>query len=163
LGPNNVSFSDVIGTALRQGHKVFVVLGSNHLMRTGARDGGSNTTTMVESRFRGAMYVAWMYTGRPGGAEADARMAREHWAAPSLVRMSDSWIGAIPSGDHRFADRADALLYLGPPDSLAVEQALASYFDVPYRRELDRRSWIEWGDSARARTFLKLPPPPRPR
>jgi len=163
LGPNNVSFSDVIDNVLQKGHRAFVVLGSNHLMRTGSRDGGANTTTMVESRFRGAMYVAWMYNGRPGSPDAEARMAREHWVAPSLVSMSDSWIGSMPVGERRFADLADALLYLGPADSLVVEeQAPPSGFDVSYRRELDRRSWIEWGDSARARTFLKLPalPPP---
>jgi enterochelin esterase family protein len=36
----------------------------------------------------------------------------------------------------------------------------AGSYDVAYRRELDRRSWIEWGDSTRARRFLELPPVP---
>ena len=160
LGPNDISFSDVIAGDVARDRRVFVVLGSNHLMRTGARDGSRNTTTMVESRYPGATYVAWLYNGRPGGPEVDARIAREHWAAPSLVPMRDSWVGAIPVGDGHFSELADALLYLGPPASLSVDQAPVSDFDVPYRRELDRRSWLEWGDSSRARTFLRLPPPP---
>src|SRR5262249_244923 len=48
----------------------------------------------------------------------------------------------------------------GLPSTLESANPAASEFDVAYRNELDRRSWIEWGDSARARTFLKLDKPP---
>lgn len=158
LGDNNQSFADVLtNDVLAKGHRAFVVLGSNHLMRTGSRDDGPNTTTRVEWRYPGSMYVAWLYNGRPGGADADARMSRDGWCAPSVVPLHDSWIGAISAGSHRFDEIADALLYLGPSAALKEELPSDSDFEKPYRRELDRRSWIEWGDSSRARTFLHLP------
>ena len=161
LGDNNVSFADVIANdVLAKGHRALVVLGSNHLMRTGTRDDGANTTTRVESRFPGSMYVAWLYNGRPGGDEADARMTTERWSAPSLVDLRTSWLGGIPAGRHRFSDAADAVLFLGTSKQLQQEEPTPDYFDMAYRRELDRRSSIEWGDSSRARTFLKLAPPP---
>ena len=161
LGNNDESFADVIeNEVLAKGRRAFVVLGSNHLMRTGARDDGPNTTTRIERKYPGATYVAWLYNGRPGGAEADARMMQEGWDVPSLVPLRGNWAGAIPAGSHRFDEAADALLYLGPSDRLETEEAPVSAFDISYRRELDRRSWIEWGDSARARTFLRLAPVP---
>jgi enterochelin esterase family protein len=157
LGDNNVSFTSLIeDEVLAKGRRALVVLGSNHLMRTGARDGGPNTTTRVEERFPGSIYVIWLYTGRPGSDEANARMARENWHIPSVHPLAGAWLGAIPAAGRRFQDLADAVLYLGPPDSLRVAQFPVASFDVDYRRELERRSWIEWGDSSRARRFLAL-------
>lgn len=161
LGDNNVSFADVINNeVLAKGRKAFVVLGSNHLMRTGARDDGPNTTTRVLATYPGSMYVAWLYNGRPGGSDADARMTAEGWQARSLVPLAGTWAGSIPAAAHRFDEAADALLYLGPSATLEELKAPPEEFEMSYRRELERRSWIEWGDSARARTFLRLPPPP---
>lgn len=162
LGDNNVSFAEVIeNEVLASGRKALVVLGSNHLMRTGTRDDGPNTTTRVEARYPGSMYVVWLYNGRPGGTGVDARMVRERWRKPSLVPLRGNWVGAVPAGRHRFADIADALLYLGPSSSLEVVMAPPVAFDLAYRRELDRRSQIEWGDPSRARRFLGLPAAPQ--
>jgi enterochelin esterase-like enzyme len=161
LGDNDVSFADIIANdILARGHRALVVLGSNHLMRTGTRTDEPNTTTRVESKFPGSMYVAWLYNGRPGGGEADVRMTTERWSAPLLVDLGNSWLGGIPAGRHRFSEVADAVLFLGTSTQLQVEEPTSDYFDIAYRRELDRRSLIEWGDSSRARTFLKLAPPP---
>ena len=157
LGDNNVSFTHVItADVLARHRKAFVVLGSNHLTRTGTRDGGPNTTTYVEAQYPGSTFVVWMYTGRPGGDEADAQMLRERWTAPSLVPLRGTWAGAIRLNAHPMDEVADALLYLGPSTTLTEERPATDSFDLSYRRELDRRSWIEWSDSARARTFLKL-------
>lgn len=162
LGDNNLRFADVIERlVIAQGRRALVVLGSNHLARTGDRRGGPNTTTRVNRAFPGSLYVIWLYTGRPGSPDASARMMREGWEIPSLHPLHGSWAGALPASGHRFDDVADALLYLGPPDSLRTAEAPASAFDPAYRRELDRRSWIEWGDSSRARRFLNLPGPPQ--
>src|SRR6185437_8554774 len=157
LGDNNISFADVISNeVLGKGHRALVVLGSNHLMRTGTRDDGPNTTTRVEARYPGSMYVVWLYNARPGGPDADARMTREGWSVPSVIPLRGNWAGAIPAAAHRFDEAADALLYLGPSTSLETMAAAREGFDLSYRRELDRRSWIEWGDSTRARRFLQL-------
>lgn len=161
LGDNNISIADVItNDVLAGGRRALVVLGSNHLMRTGARDDGPNTSTRVLSKYPASMYVAWLYNGRPGNDEASRRMTNERWPKPALLTLGGSWAAAIPAGNHRFGEIADGLLYLGQPDSLHIEQADPASFDIPYRRELDRRAWLEWGDSTRLRTFLHLPPVP---
>jgi enterochelin esterase-like enzyme len=161
LGDNNLSFARVITSdVLAKNRKALVVLGSNHLARSGARDGSPNTTTRVEAKDPGAMYVVWLYNGRPGGPAADDRIEQEGWASPSVVPLRATWAGALPAGNRRLQDLADALLYLGPSKSLKREPRPVSDFDAEYRRELDRRSWIEWSDSARARTFLNLPGTP---
>ena len=157
LGDNNISFADVISNeVLAKDRRALVVLGSNHLMRTGTRDDGPNTTTRVEARYPGSMYVVWLYNARPGGPDADARMTREGWSAPSIIPLRGNWAGDIPAAAHRFDEAADALLYLGPSSSLETVAARRESFDLSYRHELDRRSWIEWGDSTRARRFLQL-------
>ena len=157
LGDNNVSFASVIANQVLAAHRrALAVLGGNHLMRTGTRDGGPNTTTRVEALHPGAMHVVWLSNGRPGGDDVDARITDEHWPRPSLVSLRGTWIGQIAAGAHRFEDIADDLLYLGPARELVTEQAPATSFDSAYVVELDRRSWIEWGDSTRARRFLGL-------
>jgi len=161
LGDNNLSFADVITNGvLAKGKRAFVVFGSNHLMRTGARDDGPNTTTRVLSKYPASMYVAWLYNARPGSDEASRRMSLEHWPKPALVPLAGSWVGTIPAGNHRFGEIADAVLYLGHPDSLHVEDADPALLDASYRRELDRRAWLEWGDSSHLRSSLHYQPAP---
>ena len=51
LGDNNISFADVvIHEVLEKKHRALVVLGSNHVTRSGDRNGNDNTTTRIESR-----------------------------------------------------------------------------------------------------------------
>src|SRR5262249_7204153 len=60
------------------------------------------------------------------------------------------------AGVSRLGTRADALLFLGTTQALEtvpLAHADLESYDVG---EVDRPSWIEWGDSARARTFLGL-------
>jgi len=157
LGDNNVSFASVIVDQVVARHRrALVVLGSNHLTRGGARDGGPNTTTRVEARAAGAMQVIWLYTGRPGGDDVDPRIERERWPRPALLPTRGTWVGAIAAGSRRLEDIADAFLHLAPARELVTEQAPAESFDSAYASELDRRSWIEWGDSTRARRFLGI-------
>ena len=91
-----------------------------------------------------------------GGEDIDARVAREAWPRPALVALHGTWIGAIAAGSRRLEDLADALLYDAPAGELVTEAAPAGSFDRTYVSELDRRSWIEWGDSTRARRFLGI-------
>jgi enterochelin esterase family protein len=158
LGDNNVTFASVItGQVLAPRHRALVVLGSNHLTRGGDRNGGPNVTTRVDARDPGALYVVWLYTGRPGGDDVEARIQRERWPVPALAPLRGTWAGAIAAGSRRLEDVADALLYLAPARDLVTEMSPPEAFDVAYVDELDRRSWIEWGDSTRARRFLGLP------
>lgn len=155
LGDNNRTFARVIEeNVLARGRKALVVLGSNHLTRGGDRDGGPNTTTLVETRHPTSMFIVFLYTGRPGGEIADARFTQDGWQAPAVVRLRGAWPGAIEAGSRRLENLAHALLFLGTSQALATEEAPVSAFDPAYLSELDRRSAIEWGDPTKARRFL---------
>jgi len=160
LGSNDDSFARVIEEeVLAKHHKALVVLGSNHLARGGSlRDGSPNTTTRVESRHPGSMFVVVQFNGWPGGAPTEARIAGERWAVPSLRALPGSWIGAMElgNGGGTLESRADAILYLGPTHDLHPETATFSELWTYDTDELDRRSWVEWGDSVRARRFLGM-------
>src|SRR5205807_5863232 len=59
LGDNNVSFADVvIHEVLENRRHALVVLGSNHVTKSGDRNGDADTTTRIEARFPGSTYVA---------------------------------------------------------------------------------------------------------
>jgi enterochelin esterase-like enzyme len=163
LGPNDVSFARVIeDSVLAKGRKALVVLGSNHLGRRGEfRDDAPNTTTRVEAAHPGAMWIVLTWSGWPGGDAAETRLVAEHGVTPALVPLAGSWLGALPiesraGARSRFDQRADALLWLGPMKSLDAEPPVRAELDAYDVDELDRRSWIEFGDSARARKFLGL-------
>jgi enterochelin esterase-like enzyme len=136
LGDNNVSFSDVIlNQVLAKKRHALVVLGSNHVTKTGDRNGGSNTTTMVEARYPGSTYVTmlWVTPDRPAG-----------WNPPVFYDLAGT------SLDVRFTD---AWIYVGPQDSLITSKPPAGSLDAEYMKEVDRRSMIEWGE-LRGRKFL---------
>jgi len=162
LGPNDVSFARVIADSVLAKHrKALVVLGSNHLGRGGAfRDGSPNTTTRLDADHPGAMFVVLMFSGWPGGDTTEARIAREQWPTPALCPLAGNWPGALQvasqAGIVRLDRRADALLFLGPTRALDEEPPNRADLDTYDAGELDRRSWVEWGDSTRARKFLGL-------
>jgi len=162
LGPNDVSFARVIlDQVLAKHHRAFVVLGSNHLGRKGSfRDGSENTTTRVEAAAPGAMYVALMFSGWPGGDTTESRILRERWPVPGLCDCKGAWPGdlliANASGVSKLASRADGLLFVGPTASFEVEPPRRADLENYDADEIDRRSFVEWGDSARARRFLGL-------
>ncbi|HEY4100350.1 MAG TPA: alpha/beta hydrolase-fold protein [Gemmatimonadales bacterium] len=153
LGDNNVSFADVIiNDVLKKRHKALVVLGSNHLMHGGSpRDGTPNTTSRVEAQFPGAMYVALEFTGWPGGDTTGMRIASERWPNRSIAAVAGTWLAPVlvGSNNYRFDALADGLLYLGPAEAFHREEMPPSYYDQAYITEVPRRSWIEFGDSAR--------------
>ncbi len=162
LGANDVSFANlIVEKVIARHHHALVVLGSNHLAHLGSfRDGRPNTATGVESRFPKSIYVMLMFSGWPGGDSTDSRIAAEHWVVPSVSALKDTWLGAMSVGEGdartRLDTRADALLYLGSTKSLDEETPLHSELETYDYDELDRRSWIEWGDSTKARRFLNL-------
>ena len=162
LGPNDVSFARVIREeVLARHHKALVVLGSNHLGRGGSfRDRSENTTTRVEAAAPGSMYVALMFSGWPGGDTTESRIARERWPVPGLCSCHGEWPGELlvanASGVSKLGSCADGLLYMGPTAALSEQLPARSEVETFDTDELDRRSYIEWGDSTRARKFLGL-------
>ena len=162
LGPNDVSFARVIcDSVLAKHRRALVVLGSNHLAHGGSfRDHSPNTATRVEARYPGSMYVVLLFSGWPGGDTTEARIVEEHWPVPSLTALAGNWTGALmvvnAAAAYRLETRADALLFLGTTQALDLEPPLRSELETYDVNELDRRSWLEWGDSTRIRRFLNL-------
>jgi hypothetical protein len=155
LGDNNISFAEVITEqVLRRKDRALVVLGSNHVFKSGDRDGGDNTTTRVESRYPGSTYVVLLLC--EGGV---ARAAQDLLRLPNLSPPALLELAGYPPGKSTDPEelplikKANALLYLGPPESLKLVLPSVGSLEPEYLKEVDRRSMIEWGE-LRARKFL---------
>jgi len=61
LEDNNISISNVVvSQVLEKKHHTLVVLGSNHVTKSGDRNGSDNTTTRIESRYPSSTYVVML-------------------------------------------------------------------------------------------------------
>lgn len=152
LGNNDSSFTDVIvNQVLTRKRRALVVLGSNHVTKSGDRDGYTNTTTEVEKRYPGCCYVILIHA-RETDAIPEESLGFASEQSPALF---DAYSLSRMRGmrDLRISERADALLYLGPRKSLRMAYPAKGTLEPEYLREIDRRSMIEWGE-LRARQFL---------
>ncbi|HVH70859.1 MAG TPA: hypothetical protein VNB49_07100 [Candidatus Dormibacteraeota bacterium] len=157
LGDNNISFADVIlNEVLRKKHRALVVLGMNHVLKSGDRNGDPDTTTRVESRYPGSTYVVLLDNRgllHPA-VEEFVRFDRLRENVSVLCELAGTRLGEAADGDAApLARKADALLYLGPPEALTLSFPPAGSLEPAYLKEVDRRSMIEWGE-LRARKFL---------
>jgi hypothetical protein len=155
LGDNNISISNVvISQVLEKKHHALVVLGSNHVTKSGDRAGNDNTTTRVESRFPGSTYVVMLlYVGALDHSLED-QLGLPPRNAPALYELAG--IPQAKTRDQRgtvLLERADALLYLGPREGYALTLPASGSLEPAYLKEIDRRSMIEWGE-LRARKFF---------
>lgn len=149
LGDNNVSFADVIvNEVLRRGHRALVVLGTNHVTKSGDRNGNQDTTTRVESRYPGSTYVVLLDNRGllEPPAEELVRLHQLPQNAPILCELAGTPLGDFADRATPLARKADALLYLGPPEALTRAFPPAGSLEPTYRKEVDRRSMIEWGE-----------------
>jgi hypothetical protein len=151
LGHRDQWYAQVVkDEVLAKHHRAFLIAGSAHFLRE-----QGNGYIEPELRRAGAKtFVILAGTNAVNGYDnLDRRF--DHWSAPSIALLSGSWVGellAIPviSGGTEGAgstlklkDAADALLYLGPRDSLiAVETVREEVDGTPYGKELLRRMTI---------------------
>lgn len=155
LGDNNISIADVIlDQAMKQKRRTLVVLGSNHVTKSGDRDGADNVTTRIESHYPGAAYVVLLdsaVTLDPASQELLRISARN---APALYEIAGAPLEKSTGKDGLpLIKKADALLCLGPPEKLTLALPPSGSLEPAYLQEVDRRSMIEWGE-LRARKFL---------
>jgi hypothetical protein len=155
LGDNNVSFAEVIEKeVLARKHHAFVVLGANHVRKSGAGDGAPNTTTRIEAHYPGSTFVVLLnYWGllTPDVQNEVDSLNRD---TPVLYALTGTPLGEI--ADQKgvpLVKRGDALLYLGPPEGFTLAFPARGSLEPDYLEEIDRRSMIEWGE-LRARKFL---------
>jgi len=151
LGDNNVSIANVIlGQVLHRKRHALVVLGTNHVVR----DEGGNTTARVEAEYPGSTYVALMLCPGTVALAAQELLRSTNPPTPALMRLGGAFYAKPKNHNESSLDKkADALLYLGPPQSLTMQFPPPASLEPEYMKEVDRRSMIEWGE-LRARKFL---------
>lgn len=155
LGDNNLSLADAVVTqVLQKGQRALVVLGSNHVMKSGDRNGAPNTTTRIEAAFHGSTYVVLLDYQSLLEESVQSELDSLARGAPALYLLSGTRSGRNPDKrGRRLLSDADALLYLGPPRKLSMASPAPGSLEPSYLKELDRRSMIEWGD-LRARKLI---------
>ena len=155
LGNNNVSFADVINEqVLKKKHRALVVLGTNHVTKSGDRAGAQNTTTRIESRYPGSTHVVLLIYHRTLDRPSQESLRLADQTPPVLFELTEPVVSKLTDQDGSpLNKKADALLYLGSPDSLQMAMPPAGSLEPAYLKEVDRRSMIEWGE-LRARKFL---------
>ncbi|HEX2664446.1 MAG TPA: hypothetical protein VHM93_16550 [Candidatus Acidoferrum sp.] len=150
LPDSNASFADVIvNEVLRRGHRALVVLGTNHVTKSDDRNGNEDTTTRVESRYPGSTYVVLLDNRgllQPPVEEL-VRLHQLPQNASILCELAGTPLGDL-AANHAppLANQADALLYLGPPETLTRAFPPAASLEPAYMKEVDRRSMIECGE-----------------
>jgi len=155
LGHNNASFAEVIvNQVLEKNRRALVVLGSNHVMKSGDRNGAENTTTRIESRHPGSAYVVLQdYVGAVSPTTQDLLRLPDR-GRQALYKIPGTLLGeSLDQNGLPLMKKADALLYLGPPEALILASPPIGSLEPAYMKEVDRRSMIKWGE-LRARKFL---------
>lgn len=145
---------------LAKHHRALLIMGSLHFLR---RQGPGYIESQLQEA--GAKTYLIVFGTNAVGAYDDLDHRLDSWPAPAIVSVADSWVGellAMPvihggeSGPKhvivigtqrppvKLKDVADALLYLGPRDSLTqVSMTRAELNDIPYAKEIRRRLTIE--------------------
>jgi hypothetical protein len=152
LGDNNISIADVIlDQVLKKKHRALVVLGSNHVTKSGDRD---DVTTRIESHYPRATYVVLLDSVTTLDAASQELLRVSDRNSPALYEIAGARLEKATGKDGLpLIKKADALLYLGPPEKLTLALPPGGSLEKVYLQEVDRRSMIEWGE-LRARKFL---------
>jgi hypothetical protein len=159
LGENNVSITDVIANqVLKKRQRALVVLGSNHMMKSGDRNGGPNVTTRLESLYPGSTYIVLTLNARTFDPAIEDQLKLPRSDGPALYDLAGTTASHISDqAGSPLIKKADALLYLVPQGAFTQTIFPPSTFEPAYIKELDRRSMIEWGD-LRLRKIFGLSP-----
>jgi hypothetical protein len=142
---------------LAKHHRALLIEGWPHFARPPAGPG------YIEKELRAAgatTFVIVFGTNAVGGYE-DLDKRFDTWKLPALMLLKGTWVGDLPAmpvlsggttpagpNPQKLQDAADALLYLGPRDTLtAVNMPRANVEGTPYGREIARRLEILFGQS----------------
>lgn len=154
LGNNDISISKVIeNEVLKRRHRALVVLGSNHVTKSGGRD-GSNARTRIEARYPGSTYVLLLLNAGPLRPALEDKLKLPSPNGPAVYELNGTSLANVTDGDSPpLIQTTDALLYLAPRGAFTMAFPAPGSLEQEYLKEIDRRSMIEWGE-LRARKFL---------
>jgi len=163
-------FTEVVKEdVLAKHHRALLVMGWGHFLR----GQGPNYIEPHLRKAGAKTYLIVFGTNVVGGYD-DLDYRFDSWPTPSVVALANNWVGELPAmpvvsggegGPHmvilrrdasgkeslappppsvKLKDAADALLYLGPRDSLThVSMPSAELEGTPYGKEIQRRLKIE--------------------
>ena len=162
LGHRDQWYAQVVkDEVLAKHHRAFLIAGSTHFIRGlghPKRHNGLSNPGYIEPELRRAGAKTFLILAGTNAVKGydDLDHRFDSWPAPSLVLVNRNWVGellAIPviSGGTqgialplKLKDAADALLYLGPRDSLIEVEAPREEVDgTPYGKEILRRMTIQ--------------------
>src|SRR5205085_2143079 len=148
LGHRDEWYAQVVkDEVLAKHHRAFLIAGSAHFLR----ERGDGYIEPELRRAGATTFVILAGTNAVKGYD-DLDHRFDSWPAPSIALVNGNWVGELPaipviSGGTesidppvKLKDEADALLYLGPRDSLiAVDTVREEVDGTPYGKELLRR------------------------
>jgi hypothetical protein len=138
--------------ALAKGHRALLIMGAGHFRRT-------NGPGLIEQNLRafGAAPYLVVFGTNVVGAYDDVDLRFDSWKTPAIVALAGNWVGDLPAipvltggmgpaSSLKMALAADAMLYVGPRDSLTAVNAPARELeDSDYGKEINRRLMIQMG------------------
>ncbi len=162
--------------ALAKGRKALLISGTAHLIRCCLSE-SQGVTAAIEKSHPGAVFVVMPHQGF--GERNDVLEKRlASWPNPGLAHVKNTWLGGLspgvgypvsnsiiillPDGGRipfsskfkgmKFQDMTDAYLYLGPKDSVIIDDTIPPEVlqDEEYQRELQRRQQLRGGNQMRA-------------
>jgi hypothetical protein len=120
------------------GKHALLIAGMTHVERTDLAAGPANTTELLDRHNPGSIYVVGTHLGFP---DSDWEQRLLTWPIPSVLELAGTWIGELPKGTQPAQDAFDAMLYLGPPDSLHLSLPLPTVYLRGHYWQLLRRRW----------------------
>ena len=173
-------YAHVVETAvLEKSRQALLVTGGAHLSRKPSAGGGEVMLQRLERNYPGKTFVVQVHIGfGDRNGELEPRLAS--WPTPSLTHLRDTWLGELDAALHgiqdvmlpigevsrvapgpreMLQDNADAYLYLGPSETLTMEQRIPDLLrDNSYVQELHRRHRIVHGRGLDLAELLKRRP-----
>ena len=137
---------------LAKGHRALLIMGAGHFRR-------SNGPGLIEQKLRasGADPYLVMFGTNVVGAYDNVDPRFDSWKTPAIVALAGNWVGDLPAipvltggmgqtSSLKMAAAADAMLYVGPRDSLTSVNVPASELEnSDYGKEINRRLMIQMG------------------
>ena len=132
-----------------------LIMGFPHFLRSTEGPG------LIEKELRAAGATTFVIVSGTNavGRYDDLDKRFDSWTFPSIALLGDNWIGRLPAlpiitggttpsapGETKLEDVADAMLYLGPRDTLTqLHTTRADLQGTTYGKEIDRRLEIMFG------------------
>ena len=137
---------------LAKGHRALLIMGAGHFRR-------ANGPGLIEQKLRalGADPYLVVFGTNVVGAYDDVDPRFDSWKTPAIVALAGNWVGDLPAipvltggmgqaSSLKMAAAADAMLYVGPRDSLTSVNVPASELEnSDYGKEINRRLMIQMG------------------